>query len=87
MPTLNEDILHHVVTFISSEELHRINSCNPVFYEAWMKSRYHSLTLVKRDKEMKRLLQHLRYVAFLSFSIVDSSRPFFVKRSSCGMSR
>ncbi|KAF4610071.1 hypothetical protein D9613_010465 [Agrocybe pediades] len=59
MPVLNEDILHHVVTYISSEELQRINSCNPVFYEAWMKSRYRSLTFVKRDKEMKRLLQHL----------------------------
>ncbi|KAF8908193.1 hypothetical protein CPB84DRAFT_1767547 [Gymnopilus junonius] len=60
MRELNEDILRHVICFISSETLDRINSCHPVFYQEWMKSRYASLTLNKRDKEMKRLLAHLR---------------------------
>ncbi|KDR70148.1 hypothetical protein GALMADRAFT_889202 [Galerina marginata CBS 339.88] len=60
MCLLNEDILRQIVYFISSETLASINSTHPVFYEAWMKSRYATLTLAKRDEEMKRLLAHLR---------------------------
>ncbi|PPQ95142.1 hypothetical protein CVT25_011027 [Psilocybe cyanescens] len=56
---LNEDIWHHVLNFVPTEDLERINSCHPVLYEAWMRSRYATLEIVKRDKEMKRLLAHL----------------------------
>ncbi|PPQ96701.1 hypothetical protein CVT26_010253 [Gymnopilus dilepis] len=60
MRELNEDVLRHVVRYISSDTLDRINSCHPIFYEEWMKARYATLVFSKRDKEMKRLFEHLR---------------------------
>ncbi|KAF8965430.1 hypothetical protein BDZ97DRAFT_1757265 [Flammula alnicola] len=59
MGALNEDILRHILEFVPVETLDKINSSNYVFYEAWMKSRYAMITLIKRDKEVKRLLAHL----------------------------
>jgi len=56
MGQLNEDVLRHIVTYLSPETLDRVNVANSVFFDAWMKSRYESLILVKSDK---RLLAHL----------------------------
>lgn len=77
---LNEDIWHHVLNFIPTEDLERINSCHPVLYEAWMKSRYATLEILKRDKETKRLVSHLWCVLLyvhvnLPFNIILSQRP------------
>ncbi|KAF9476232.1 hypothetical protein BDN70DRAFT_812627 [Pholiota conissans] len=59
MCTLNEDIFRQIVDYLSTEELRSINRAHSVFYEAWMKSRYASIRISKRDKETKRLLGHL----------------------------
>lgn len=59
LPTgrLNDDILRHIVSYLSPETLTRVNAANFVFFDAWMKSRYESLTLMRSDK---RLLVHLK---------------------------
>lgn len=59
---LNEDILRHIIPYLSPETLNKANAANWVFFDAWMKSRYESLTLVKNDETTKRLLAHLGYV-------------------------
>lgn len=60
MPTLNEDVLRHIVDYISRETLNEINSANSVFFEAWMRVRFASIDITSRNKESKRLLAHLR---------------------------
>lgn len=62
MNRLNEDILRHIVFYLSPETLERVNAVNFVFFEAWMKSRYESLTFYKNDQVTERLLGHLGYV-------------------------
>ncbi|KAF8162024.1 hypothetical protein BJ912DRAFT_301257 [Pholiota molesta] len=56
---LNEDILRHIVDYLPDETLDRINGSHPVFYQAWMKSRYASICITKANNESKRLLAHL----------------------------
>jgi hypothetical protein len=56
MSELNEDILRYIVSYLPPEALKKANGANRVFYEAWMKFRYESLTLTNNDK---RLLQRL----------------------------
>ena len=55
MVQLNEDILRCIVSYLSPETLRKVNAANSVFFDAWMESRYESLTL----QNDKRLLEHL----------------------------
>ena len=57
MSQLDEDILHCIVPYLLPETLRSVNAAHRVFFDAWMKTRYESLTLGKNDK---RLLRRLR---------------------------
>ena len=57
MSQLNEDILRCIVSYLRPETLKKVNAANRVFFDAWMKTRYESLTFTKNDK---RLLDRLR---------------------------
>ncbi|KAF8811244.1 hypothetical protein BYT27DRAFT_7231726 [Phlegmacium glaucopus] len=76
MSQLNEDILRHIIPYLSLETLDRINAAHHVFFDAWMKARYESLTFVTSNE---RLLAHLvdrrvaRYVKRVSI------RPWLIR--------
>ena len=57
MNKLNQDILHSIVSYLPPETLKNVNAAHPVFFKAWMKTRYESLTFTKNDKQ---LLDRLR---------------------------
>ena len=59
MGQLNEDVLRHIVSYLSPETLGAVNTANHVFFDAWMKSRYETLIFDKNDKKTERLLRHL----------------------------
>lgn len=59
MNQLNEDILRHILPYLSPETLDKVNAANYVFFDAWMKSRYESLTVKKNDNSTRRLLDHI----------------------------
>jgi hypothetical protein len=56
---LNDDILQHIATFIPPDTLARLSSVTPVFFHEHMKNVYTSLSFIKRDRQMKKLLSHL----------------------------
>lgn len=57
MNKLDEDILCSIVSYLPPETLKNVKAAHSVFFKAWMKTRYESLTLTKNDK---RLLDRLR---------------------------
>jgi hypothetical protein len=57
MNKLNDDILCYIVSYLQPEALKTVNAAHPVFFDAWMKTRYESLTFAKKDKP---LLDRLR---------------------------
>jgi len=65
MYSIDNDVLRHILEFMSPEDVHRINLTNRVVYEESMKSRYECLEITKRDKPTKVLLTHLWYVSTL----------------------
>lgn len=67
MSTLNEDVIRQIVDYIPFDSLQGISSASPIFFEAWMKSKYTSVVIKKRDKQSKKLIAHLRY-AYVSFN-------------------
>jgi len=56
---LNDDILQHIATFIPPDALANLSSVTPVFFREHMKNVYTSLSFIKRDRQMKKLLSHL----------------------------
>ena len=59
---LNEDILHHIASFLHPDDLAQISHAARVFFYEHMKNAYTSLTFCKRDKLTKKFLLHLSYV-------------------------
>ena len=62
MNQLNEDILRYIVSYLPPETLKDVNAAHRFFFDAWMKTRYESLTFAKNDK---LLLDRLRYVSLV----------------------
>ena len=56
---LDDDVLHHIATFIPPDTLAKLSSVSPVFFREHMKDVYTSLSFIKRDRQMKKLLLHL----------------------------
>ena len=52
MNRLNEDILCYIVSYLPPETLRSVNAAHRVFFDAWMKIRYESLTFAKNDKQL-----------------------------------
>ena len=57
MSQLNDDILRYIVSYLPVETLKSVTAAHRVFFDAWMKTRYESLTFAKNDKQ---LLDRLR---------------------------
>ena len=56
------DVLHHTAPFIPPDTLAKLSSVLPVFFREHMKDVYTSLSFIKRDRQMKKLLLHLGWV-------------------------
>jgi len=80
---LNEDVLHHIASFLHPEELAGISHAARVFFYEHMKNAYTSLTFCKRDKQTKKFLLHLGYVLSVPVVAYSSNRnPFDSDESS-----